>query len=77
MRVDSAKRRLRKQWDREWGDPDTEGNLWWLGSVRENWVAVMGYSKWEWFCASWQICVAPLLLTSVPGGCSANRAHAH
>lgn len=45
----SAKRQTRKQWDREWGDIDTEGNLWWLGSDRKNWEAVMGPSKWGWF----------------------------
>lgn len=46
------KRRLRKQWDREWGDIDTEANLWWLGNARENWVSVMGHNVWEWFCMS-------------------------
>ncbi|KAI0697788.1 DHHC palmitoyltransferase-domain-containing protein [Cytidiella melzeri] len=44
-----AKRRTRKQWDKEWGAIDTEGNLWWLGSSRENWVSVMGTSKLGWF----------------------------
>ncbi|GJE88984.1 DHHC zinc finger domain-containing protein [Phanerochaete sordida] len=44
-----AKRRVRKQWDRDWGNPYTEGNLWWLGSYRENWESVMGHSKWGWF----------------------------
>ncbi|EKM52384.1 uncharacterized protein PHACADRAFT_260719 [Phanerochaete carnosa HHB-10118-sp] len=44
-----AKRKLKKQWDREWGEPYTDGNLWWLGSYRENWESVMGHSKWEWF----------------------------
>jgi len=44
-----AKRKLKKQWDQEWGEPYTEGNLWWLGSYRENWESVMGHSKWGWF----------------------------
>ncbi|KIP03033.1 hypothetical protein PHLGIDRAFT_267793 [Phlebiopsis gigantea 11061_1 CR5-6] len=44
-----AKRQLRKQWDREWGDIDTEANLWWLGNTRENWVSVMGHNVWQWF----------------------------
>lgn len=44
-----AKRRLRKQWDHEWGNPYAEGHLWWLGSYRANWESVMGHSKWEWF----------------------------
>jgi palmitoyltransferase len=48
-RTRSAKRQLRKQWDHEWGHPDTEGNLWWLGSDQENWISVMGRSKWQWF----------------------------
>ncbi|KAF9239447.1 zf-DHHC-domain-containing protein [Melanogaster broomeanus] len=37
-----AKRRTRKQWDNEWGEIGKEGNLWWLGSRRVNWEAVMG-----------------------------------
>ena len=41
---------MRKQWDSEWGDIDTEGNIWWLGSARKNWEAVMGEHVWEWFC---------------------------
>lgn len=49
IRAISAKRRARSQWDREWGRIDKEGNLWWLGSYTENWVAVMGRSKWGWF----------------------------
>ncbi|KAI0339124.1 zf-DHHC-domain-containing protein [Trametopsis cervina] len=44
-----AKRQARKQWDQEWGSIDTEGNLWWLGSATENWISVMGTSKWGWF----------------------------
>lgn len=27
-----------------------EGNIWWLGSKRANWEAVMGKSVWWWFC---------------------------
>ncbi|KZT00277.1 zf-DHHC-domain-containing protein [Laetiporus sulphureus 93-53] len=44
-----AKRRQRKQWDQEWGEIGTEGNLWWLGSYRKNWESVMGHHVWEWF----------------------------
>ncbi|KAI0342150.1 zf-DHHC-domain-containing protein [Trametopsis cervina] len=44
-----AKRRTQKQWDQEWGSIDIEGNLWWLGSARENWTSVMGTSEWGWF----------------------------
>ncbi|KAI0092352.1 DHHC palmitoyltransferase-domain-containing protein [Irpex rosettiformis] len=44
-----AKRRTQKQWDDEWGRINEEGNLWWLGSIRENWISVMGTSKWGWF----------------------------
>ncbi|OCH92562.1 zf-DHHC-domain-containing protein [Obba rivulosa] len=45
----SALRKTKKQWDAEWGDPNTEGNIWWLGSRRKNWEAVMGHHVWEWF----------------------------
>lgn len=47
----SAKRRTRKQWDEEWGRIGCEGNLWWLGSYRANWEAVMGHHVWGWFRA--------------------------
>ncbi|EIW76567.1 zf-DHHC-domain-containing protein [Coniophora puteana RWD-64-598 SS2] len=32
-----AKRRTVKEWDQEWGKTGTEGNLWYLGSEKENW----------------------------------------
>lgn len=48
----SAKRQTRKQWDIEWGRIGIEGNLWWLGSRRANWVAVMGKNMWWWIRAS-------------------------
>ncbi|GBE86951.1 hypothetical protein SCP_1001950 [Sparassis crispa] len=44
-----AKRRTRREWDEEWGDLDTEGHIWWLGSSRKNWESVMGHHVWEWF----------------------------
>ncbi|EMD30904.1 hypothetical protein CERSUDRAFT_100876 [Gelatoporia subvermispora B] len=44
-----ARRRTKKQWDAEWGNPNTEGNIWWLGSRRKNWESVMGTHIWEWF----------------------------
>ncbi|KAG8800676.1 hypothetical protein FRC20_009620 [Serendipita sp. 405] len=40
---------LRKRWDDEWGRIGKEGNLWWLGSPRKNWEAVMGRNPWTWF----------------------------
>ncbi|KAJ3557634.1 hypothetical protein NM688_g1366 [Phlebia brevispora] len=43
------KRKMKKKWDDEWGAIDTEGNIWWLGSDRKNWEAVMGTSVWQWF----------------------------
>ncbi|KDQ06688.1 hypothetical protein BOTBODRAFT_167841 [Botryobasidium botryosum FD-172 SS1] len=42
-------RKTRKEWDREWGKINTEGNLWWLGSKKANWEAVMGKNRWRWF----------------------------
>lgn len=44
------RQQIRRRWDQEWGKLGTEGNLWWLGSKRANWEAVMGKSKWGWFC---------------------------
>ncbi|GAA6002439.1 hypothetical protein JCM10207_001119 [Rhodosporidiobolus poonsookiae] len=44
-----AKRATRREWDRQWGRHGTEGNLWWLGSKRANWEAVMGEHKLPWF----------------------------
>jgi palmitoyltransferase len=46
------KRATRRQWDEEWGRIGKEGNLWWLGSSRANWVAVMGENKLRWFRTS-------------------------
>ncbi|KAF8130173.1 DHHC palmitoyltransferase-domain-containing protein [Boletus edulis] len=43
-----AKRRTRRQWDEEWGRIGIEGNLWWLGSGKANWEAVMGKNVWRW-----------------------------
>ncbi|KAF8841075.1 zf-DHHC-domain-containing protein [Paxillus ammoniavirescens] len=43
-----AKRRARQQWDSEWGEIGKEGNLWWLGSSKANWEAVMGRNVWWW-----------------------------
>jgi palmitoyltransferase len=44
-----AKRQTKRQWDAEWGRIGSEGNLWWLGSKRANWEAVMGRNVWWWF----------------------------
>ncbi|TRM63137.1 hypothetical protein BD626DRAFT_495631 [Schizophyllum amplum] len=43
-----AKKRTRARWDAEWGSPDREGNLWWQGSTRAEWVSVMGESWIGW-----------------------------
>ncbi|KIM21496.1 hypothetical protein M408DRAFT_333414 [Serendipita vermifera MAFF 305830] len=40
---------LKKRWNTEWGRIGKEGNLWWLGSNRANWEAVMGKNPWTWF----------------------------
>ncbi|KAF8660702.1 hypothetical protein AX16_001569 [Volvariella volvacea WC 439] len=38
-----------REWNQEWGHPDTEGNPWWLGSGRQGWEDVMGKNTWGWF----------------------------
>lgn len=48
VKVLMSRRRILKQWDAEWGDINTEGNIWWLGSRRANWEATMGISKFGW-----------------------------
>ncbi|TBU30974.1 zf-DHHC-domain-containing protein [Dichomitus squalens] len=45
----AARRETRRQWDEEWGRIGKEGHLWWLGSRRRNWEAVMGDRVWMWF----------------------------
>lgn len=45
----AKKQQARARWDEEWGRPKFEGNLWWLGTGRENWESVMGRSIWSWF----------------------------
>jgi len=42
------KREKRQEWDEEWGRIGMEGNLWWMGSARANWEAMMGRSAWYW-----------------------------
>ncbi|POY74866.1 hypothetical protein BMF94_2139 [Rhodotorula taiwanensis] len=44
-----AKRDTRREWDKQWGRPSQEGNLWWLGSKRANWEMVFGQEKLGWF----------------------------
>ena len=44
-----AKSTTKRQWDEEWGSIATEGNIWWLGSYKKNWEAVMGHKILEWF----------------------------
>ena len=43
--------KMRAQWDSEWGRIGKEGHMWWLGSTRANWEAVMGNRIWMWFRA--------------------------
>lgn len=45
----SAKARTKRAWDAEWGNWNTEGNIWWMGSARKNWESVMGTNVWWWF----------------------------
>lgn len=45
-----SKRYSRKEWDREWGDLDTEGHIWWMEDRRAAWEDVMGTNVWGWFC---------------------------
>lgn len=40
---------VKREFDREWGRIDKEGNLWWLGSKRRNWTTVMGTKVLAWF----------------------------
>ncbi|KAH9477093.1 Palmitoyltransferase PFA3 [Psilocybe cubensis] len=44
----SAKQRTKKKWDQEWGRLDKEGNIWWRGNARDEWVDVMGSSWIGW-----------------------------
>ncbi|GAA5958926.1 hypothetical protein JCM8115_000692 [Rhodotorula mucilaginosa] len=44
-----AKKATRREWDKRWGRPDREGNIWWLGSSRANWEMVFGKAKLGWF----------------------------
>lgn len=46
----SAKRQMRKVFDEEWGSMNTEGNIWWRGSVYDEWVDVMGTHWIGWIC---------------------------
>jgi palmitoyltransferase len=43
-----AKRETKAAWDREWGPLDTEGNLWYRDSRKQNWTAVMGTRVLAW-----------------------------
>jgi len=44
----SAKREARRRWNEDWGDLNSEGNLWWTGSKRQGWIDVMGTSPLGW-----------------------------
>ncbi|KAF8309390.1 zf-DHHC-domain-containing protein [Clavulina sp. PMI_390] len=43
-----GKRQKRREWNNEWGRIGKEANLWWLGSYRRNWEALMGPSWVYW-----------------------------
>lgn len=43
------KRRTRRAWDAEWGEIEREGNIWWLGNGKKEWVDVMGKNAWGCF----------------------------
>ncbi|EKM75385.1 hypothetical protein AGABI1DRAFT_46537 [Agaricus bisporus var. burnettii JB137-S8] len=43
-----SKREARRQWKEEWGDLDTEGNIWWTGSKKQGWIDVMGKNPLGW-----------------------------
>jgi len=43
-----AKRAVIATYNAEWGAPDTEGNLWWPGSMRAAWEDVMGKGRLGW-----------------------------
>ncbi|RXW18095.1 hypothetical protein EST38_g7766 [Candolleomyces aberdarensis] len=43
-----GKRQMLKEWDREWGSLDKEGNIWWVGGRRREWEAVMGKNMLGW-----------------------------
>ncbi|KIJ41139.1 hypothetical protein M422DRAFT_780541 [Sphaerobolus stellatus SS14] len=45
----AGRKRIKEQWDVEWGKEEKEGNLWWSGSQRENWEQVMGRILWGGF----------------------------
>lgn len=56
--VVSAKRRRRKAFDEEWGEMNTEGNVWWRGCAYKEWTDVMGQRWLGWirklaFSFSW------------------------
>lgn len=48
-RLAREKRRMKREWDEEWGKIGKEGNLWWLGSGEKGWVDVMGSNPLGWF----------------------------
>jgi len=41
-------RETRRRWNEEWGDLDTEGNIWWTGSRKQGWIDVMGTNPLGW-----------------------------
>lgn len=45
-----GKRQMLREWNREWGSLDKEGNIWWIGGRRSEWEAVMGKNVFGWIC---------------------------
>ncbi|KAJ6625954.1 DHHC palmitoyltransferase-domain-containing protein [Mycena sp. CBHHK59/15] len=43
-----TKRRALASYNAEWGHPNTEGNIWWMGSTRAGWEDTMGRSWLGW-----------------------------
>ena len=68
-----ARRETVERWDGEWGRVGKEGHLWWLGSARRNWEAVMGDRVWMWFCEC-PFCVC-LFSWARLTGCAVHSAH--
>ncbi|KAF8625864.1 hypothetical protein AX15_005159 [Amanita polypyramis BW_CC] len=44
-----SKKHMREEWDREWGNLEYEGHIWWTGDKRAAWEDVMGRNVLGWF----------------------------
>lgn len=61
-----GKKETKRKWNEEWGRLGREGNLWWLGSRRANWVMVMGENRLGWFRTSLSVRPRMYCLTHFP-----------